>query len=125
MFRRFRLVTDEYNHDGKTVGKGPVKAHIFSAADLVKYEFLEIPATAPERDRLEAEYSCENPRCEMREVEISMKGARKSAPALVCPACRERLKFHHFLTSVPLLPVEHSDQAATPRSLATAEPGVD
>lgn len=122
MFRRFRIAVDDFANEGEWVGPDGVKCHIFSAADLVKYHWLEVPATSRARHRLEAEYYCGNARCGMREVCVSMKGERRSPPALVCPACRESLTFHHFLKDVPLLPVEPGNPSPSP---AVPEPSLN
>src|SRR5262245_7568095 len=93
--RRFRLAINEYQRMTNPSGKG-VKGNVpFGAADLVRFEFMEVPALAREGNRLEAEFYCPNEKCAMREVSVSVKTERQTPPPLRCPACGEELVFHH------------------------------
>ncbi len=57
----------------------------------------------------EGEWYCEFADCDVREVSIRAKyhgQAPKRPPYFHCPGCGHRLKFHHYLRSITLLPVE-------------------
>lgn len=122
MFRRFRIAVEDFKREGKYYGEGDRKVHCFSAADLMKYHFLEVPAEHPKWPYCrEGEWYCQNTRCGVRYVQLQIKGDEHPRE-VVCPVCRKPLKFHHFLKSVELLPVEPGTPDPPP---AVPEPSVN
>ncbi len=65
----------------------------------------KVPSQEPANaDCPKGEWYCANPACVVREVTIFCKLRGEALPKMTCPACREPLKFHHWLRHETLVP---------------------
>jgi hypothetical protein len=72
-----------------------------------------LPSKEPANpDCPEGEWYCENSECVVRTVAIFCKLHGEELPKMRCPACRQLLKFHHWLRHEILVPYEEETLSA-------------
>jgi hypothetical protein len=78
-----------------------------TSAEFFGAHFLEVPAAAPENPLVaRGEWYCQAERCPVRQVRIRCVQVRKALPVMHCPACGERMTFHHYFKTVTWVPVQ-------------------
>jgi hypothetical protein len=90
----------------KSTGQFP---EVITSKELMEGLYPEVPSARPDSAACPTgEWYCHNEDCVVREVRVSAKylGGRPPSkpPAMNCPACGERMGFHHYLRSLALVP---------------------
>jgi hypothetical protein len=73
----------------------------------------DVPSKEPENpDCPKGEWYCQNSECVVRTVTIFCKLHGEDLPKMRCPACRQLLKFHHWLRHEILVPYKEDSGSA-------------
>jgi len=94
-------LTDLYKHRERKSGFDPMTSGEFFSAI-----FYQVPSSVVNEQCPEGEWYCTNEECVVREVTVYCKLFGETLPEMSCPACKKRLKFHHWLEVRTLVPVE-------------------
>jgi hypothetical protein len=83
---------------------------IVRASELAEAICYAVRTLEPEHPEApEGEWYCSNESCVVREVRVRCKLFGERRPMMKCPACGQRLTFHHWLGSRLLVPVRQPD----------------
>lgn len=85
----------------------PPEKSIFTNGEIFRIIGHTFPTDRRDDHLPHGEWYCTNSECVVRQVEIRCKLYGEQMPAkMKCPACGSVLKFHHWIESESLLPVE-------------------